>query len=283
MAACGFFALNVFFMLLHFSHSSLPDACMLASETGPCRASFIRFYYNPKLGICTQFTYGGCQPNGNNFQTIKDCQDFCVEQLEGDGGGEKNNVDQFEKQVSLKNIPAVCTQPVEVGSCRALMYRWYFNPETRNCSLFIYGGCHGNKNNFVSRESCHAVCSPSDHADSTLNNSMSKFLIVHALGVIFAGLAAAIVALLLFMWLRRLDGNRVRSHSIFTVRPQPSPPRSDDTASLIPNMAFWTNWGCSSPTTRHMIYLVGVPSPTQQPFPGFFGGFFNVLLHHCLF
>uniref|UniRef100_A0A8C4Q2T8 BPTI/Kunitz inhibitor domain-containing protein n=1 Tax=Eptatretus burgeri TaxID=7764 RepID=A0A8C4Q2T8_EPTBU len=137
-----------------------PLGASLFFLTGPCRASFIRFYYNPKLGICTQFTYGGCQPNGNNFQTIKDCQDFCVEQLEVYGEETTSRPRAFEWHKRFKEGRE---EPVEVGSCRALMYRWYFNPETRNCSLFIYGGCHGNKNNFVSRESCHAVCSPSDH------------------------------------------------------------------------------------------------------------------------
>uniref|UniRef100_UPI0035901492 boophilin-G2-like n=1 Tax=Myxine glutinosa TaxID=7769 RepID=UPI0035901492 len=237
MAACGFFALNVFFVILRSAHASLPEACMLPPETGSCRASFVRFYYNREIGGCTRFTYGGCHPNGNNFLSMNDCHDFCVEQMEGVGGGDKDNGHKFEKQVSLESIPAVCAQPVEVGPCRAALRRWYFDPETGNCSLFVYGGCHGNKNNFGSHEGCHTVCSPSDHASSTLNNSMSKFLIVHALGVVLAGLAATVAALLLFMWLRRLDSNRVQRTSIFTVRPQPQP-RSDDTASLIPNMVF---------------------------------------------
>uniref|UniRef100_UPI00358DE4C2 papilin-like n=1 Tax=Myxine glutinosa TaxID=7769 RepID=UPI00358DE4C2 len=164
-----------------------------------------------------------------------------LDEVRGAGGGDKDNGHKFEKQVSLESIPAVCAQPVEVGPCRAALRRWYFDPETGNCSLFVYGGCQGNKNNFGSHEGCHTVCSPSDHASSTFNNSMSKFLIVHALGVVLAGLAATVAALLLFMWLRRLDSNRVQRTSIFTVRPQPQP-RSDDTASLIPNMVFW----CSS-------------------------------------
>jgi len=44
------------------------------------------------------------------------------------------------------------------GPCEALFYRWYFNAETRLCEEFVYGGCLGNGNRFVSKMECEQTC-----------------------------------------------------------------------------------------------------------------------------
>lgn len=51
-----------------------------------------------------------------------------------------------------------CTAPKMVGYCRASMPRWNFDPKSQNCSMFIYGGCKGNKNNYQSERACLAAC-----------------------------------------------------------------------------------------------------------------------------
>uniref|UniRef100_A0A8C7YXA7 BPTI/Kunitz inhibitor domain-containing protein n=1 Tax=Oryzias sinensis TaxID=183150 RepID=A0A8C7YXA7_9TELE len=38
------------------------------------------------------------------------------------------------------------------------MPRWYYNEETGSCQMFLYGGCKGNENNFLSEETCKAAC-----------------------------------------------------------------------------------------------------------------------------
>merc|ERR1712136_262823 len=48
-------------------------ACSLPRVVGPCRASFPRFFYNSSSGKCERFTYGGCQGNAINFNTIEEC------------------------------------------------------------------------------------------------------------------------------------------------------------------------------------------------------------------
>ncbi|KAK6759783.1 hypothetical protein RB195_021383 [Necator americanus] len=54
-----------------------------------------------------------------------------------------------------------CLEPFgKTGHCKASFKRWGFNPETIRCEEFIYGGCGGNKNNFLSLEECKMECKP---------------------------------------------------------------------------------------------------------------------------
>ena len=51
--------------------------CDLPKEKGPCRGAFNRFYYNKESGECESFCYGGCQGNGNNFESKEECERQC--------------------------------------------------------------------------------------------------------------------------------------------------------------------------------------------------------------
>ena len=44
------------------------------------------------------------------------------------------------------------------GRCRAAFKRYYFDTKNNACAEFIYGGCHGNGNNFASSEECMEAC-----------------------------------------------------------------------------------------------------------------------------
>ena len=61
------------------------STCSLPSVTGPCKAYIPRYYFNSKTGKCTQFIYGGCRGNRNNFRTLAHCKAKCGG---GSGGGE---------------------------------------------------------------------------------------------------------------------------------------------------------------------------------------------------
>lgn len=52
-----------------------------------------------------------------------------------------------------------CSQPpADPGYCRAFMPRYTYNSTTGKCEEFIFGGCHGNDNNFKSLDECQREC-----------------------------------------------------------------------------------------------------------------------------
>jgi eight-cysteine-cluster-containing protein len=51
-----------------------------------------------------------------------------------------------------------CGLPPDAGPCDAAIRRWFHNPETGACDVFVYGGCGGNANNFESLDACEAAC-----------------------------------------------------------------------------------------------------------------------------
>ncbi|CAO2577771.1 WAP four-disulfide core domain protein 6A, partial [Lemmus lemmus] len=53
------------------------DICSLPPDAGPCLAYLPRWWYNKETEVCTQFIYGGCQGNPNNFQTEHICRVVC--------------------------------------------------------------------------------------------------------------------------------------------------------------------------------------------------------------
>ncbi|CAH0719454.1 unnamed protein product, partial [Brenthis ino] len=59
---------------------------------------------------------------------------------------------------ALRNQVALCELQPKRGSCRMAITRYYYNINERVCEPFTYGGCSGNKNNFLSSEDCTEYC-----------------------------------------------------------------------------------------------------------------------------
>ena len=55
---------------------------------------------------------------------------------------------------------AFCMEPKLMGDCNAVMIRYFYDAYTGLCELFRYGGCGGNKNNFLTKEECMKTCCP---------------------------------------------------------------------------------------------------------------------------
>ncbi|XP_045168913.2 papilin-like [Mercenaria mercenaria] len=114
-----------------------PSACLQPPKTGPCRAAIQRYFYNTETCQCESFTWGGCQPNGNNFPSPASCQAAC--------------------KTPMKFNP-VCKFPKISGICKAYMPRWFYNSTSCRCEQFIYGGCGGNANRFFTADECKTNC-----------------------------------------------------------------------------------------------------------------------------
>lgn len=52
--------------------------CAYRADTGPCRASLPRFFFNVLTGQCEAFVYGGCRGNENRFGSREECRQRCL-------------------------------------------------------------------------------------------------------------------------------------------------------------------------------------------------------------
>ncbi|XP_038132490.1 kunitz-type protease inhibitor 1-like [Cyprinodon tularosa] len=68
---------QTFSRLLSINVSEKQARCVEPPRTGPCRASFTRWYYDPTDRKCQSFTFGGCDGNDNNFEEESKCSETC--------------------------------------------------------------------------------------------------------------------------------------------------------------------------------------------------------------
>ncbi|XP_041661032.1 kunitz-type protease inhibitor 1-like isoform X2 [Cheilinus undulatus] len=68
---------QTFNRLLNIDINQKKARCSEPPHTGPCRASFTRWYYDPLARKCYRFTYGGCKGNENNFDEENKCSESC--------------------------------------------------------------------------------------------------------------------------------------------------------------------------------------------------------------
>ncbi|XP_075029156.1 amyloid beta precursor like protein 2 isoform X3 [Calonectris borealis] len=110
---------------------------------------------------------------GEEEEDVVEDRDYYYDSYKVDDYNEETPTEPSnDKAVSEKEVgsdmKSVCSQEAMTGPCRAVMPRWYFDPNKRKCIRFIYGGCGGNRNNFESEEYCMAVCKkmmPTDDVD----------------------------------------------------------------------------------------------------------------------
>ncbi|XP_077521281.1 actinia tenebrosa protease inhibitors-like [Amblyomma americanum] len=150
-------------------------ACLDPKYPGPCLGYFPRYYFNVTTKTCEQFIYGGCQANGNNFETLLECQRRCAYIRAGlykeesfspeepsDVAGDFELVAAPRRDFDLPYISArvdvACREPKYPGPCKGYFPRYYYDNTTKTCKQFIYGGCQGNGNNFGTLEECKNRC-----------------------------------------------------------------------------------------------------------------------------
>ncbi|GCB67867.1 hypothetical protein scyTo_0005216 [Scyliorhinus torazame] len=129
------------------------DRCMLDFDAGSqCSEYSAKWFFDSKNNICTQFWYGGCDGNGNRFDTEAECIAECTKtMLEESTSGPKPEA----ITLSAKDI---CELQRDEGNCRNFSLKWYYDVKTKLCTRFWYGGCNGNKNRFNTQDECSKTC-----------------------------------------------------------------------------------------------------------------------------
>ncbi|XP_035209667.1 uncharacterized protein LOC118184126, partial [Stegodyphus dumicola] len=67
-------------------------------------------------------------------------------------------VDDLGFRIDDFPVPDICYQPMDLGSCRGSLQRYYYDPKEKTCKIFMFGGCGGNLNNFMSLRECQERC-----------------------------------------------------------------------------------------------------------------------------
>ncbi|XP_063986743.1 spondin-1 [Diachasmimorpha longicaudata] len=65
---------------------------------------------------------------------------------------------QADCTFDMATAKVVCMEEADVGPCRGYFQRWSFDPKRLDCISFGYGGCRGNRNNFLTFEECSNTC-----------------------------------------------------------------------------------------------------------------------------
>lgn len=95
-----------------------------------------------------------------------------AELLESIGATEEDESRQQNNAASASApSPDRCTLPVRKGVCRALIPRWSYDPVTKECKEFKFGGCDGNGNNFSSQRQCMDTCRTLQLGDSKVRKT----------------------------------------------------------------------------------------------------------------
>lgn len=126
------------------------DVCSMEKDYGPCVGRFRKWYYSAPLKQCEEFTFGGCDGNGNRFSSQDECQQICLVR-------EEPEISSGQSSISKASI---CSLEVDMGleSCTDNLRRWHFDSDLGSCTAFIYSGCAGNQNRFKTFETCMGFC-----------------------------------------------------------------------------------------------------------------------------
>lgn len=118
-------------------------------EGEPCRDLVPRYFFNVVSGRCEGFPYSGCEGNDNRYVNLEICEAYCM-----------RNVNLSRSDNETPNDEKDCSSTSLHGSCEGRYLRWFFNTYNKKCEGFIYGGCGGNFNRYLSRKECRSSCYP---------------------------------------------------------------------------------------------------------------------------
>ncbi|KAL0270939.1 UNVERIFIED_CONTAM: hypothetical protein PYX00_008205 [Menopon gallinae] len=153
------------------------DRCMQPPDAGTCQSFVHKWYFDYRSQTCDTFVYGGCEGNDNRYDSEFECKHYCL--------GEAYTLPPFvmrklglrpryhpatEPSTTTTTTPAprvtdICQLDVDIGACQSYVHKWYYNRETNQCDVFVYGGCLGNENRFDSQSECREACVAEEGAE----------------------------------------------------------------------------------------------------------------------
>lgn len=148
------------------SGEDLSDDCKLPPVLpGPfaCLGHFPKWTYDSASGVCKPFVYGGCRGTKNLFSTEDECQAKCMKKRNDTSSKHLSWIlitfySGSPKKLPDPAVPSPCSLPVAQGNCRAHIPSFYFDSASGKCKTFVFTGCKGNANNFMSPEDCEKTC-----------------------------------------------------------------------------------------------------------------------------
>ncbi|KAL4233911.1 hypothetical protein ACF0H5_008583 [Mactra antiquata] len=140
-------------------------------ESNPCITETCPSYPEAKCHI--DFC-GVCKANWFVNGELVDCfeeRDFCLPNPCENGGTCVQSIWPSEPQLTTCICPPgfdghycqyksldVCELPISTGNCGQQETRWYFDRRTQTCKTYLYTGCGGNTQNFMTKDQCEYRC-----------------------------------------------------------------------------------------------------------------------------
>jgi len=74
---------------------------------------------------------------------------------------ETHEVRTLPEKAAAKNSdpqPRFCKLVKKAGNCRAHLPRYFYDKNSGQCREFVYTGCRGNNNRFLTQDKCECMC-----------------------------------------------------------------------------------------------------------------------------
>lgn len=154
LEACSSQLQNNYPSNLAFDHSHSnknTNICHLKPEKGEGREYLQHYYFDPIQNMCKMFIYSGVGGNENNFERRESCERKCADEHRY----------EHPEPTDLSKRQEICLKQYDKGSCDSSykLARWFYDASSFTCSSFVYSGCGGNLNKFLTFDNCMKFCS----------------------------------------------------------------------------------------------------------------------------